>query len=86
MTWDQDPFFKKVQISITRPDLDLDPEKIEQFDGRFDRQILNFLQKSPKIIIFEHFLNIQKHCLFYFSFYTIINARLIIIIKIFFLN
>ena len=49
----------------------LDPEKIEKFDNRFGRQILHFLQKSPKIIIFEPFLNIQKPNLFYFSFYTI---------------
>ena len=25
----------------------LDPEKIEKFDDRFDRQILQFLQKKP---------------------------------------
>ena len=40
---------------------DLDPEKIGKFDDPFDRKILNFLQKSLKIIIFEPFLNIQKN-------------------------
>ena len=63
--WDQDPPFQKSieslktnysQISITGPDLD--PEKIEKFDDRFGCQILHFLQKSTKIIIFEPFLNI----------------------------
>ena len=72
-----------VQFSITGPDLD--PEIIEKFDGRFGRQILH-LKKAQKIIIFEPFLNIQKPSLFYFLFYTIINTRLIIIIKIFFFN
>ena len=37
--------FVKFQISITRPDLDA--EKIEKFDHRFGRQILQFLQKTP---------------------------------------
>ena len=36
----------------------LDAEKIGKFDDRFGRQIFNFLQNSPKIIIFEPFLNI----------------------------
>ena len=70
------------QISITGPNFD--PEKIELTAGLVVKFYI-FYEKSPKIIIFEPFFNIQKSGLFYFLLYTIINTPFIIIIKIFFL-
>ena len=68
------------QISITGPDLY--PEKnIKIWRPAWSSNFTFFTKKVLKSLFLTVFLNIQKPSLFHFSFYTIINTRLLIIIK-----